>query len=87
MNLPNKITTVRIALIPFIIFFYFIMNYINLKLSGVLPSQLFFPLINGSSIVLSSIMSVIIFKEKLSKRQTIGLIGGIVSLIAICLVP
>ena len=63
------------------------MNYINLKLSGILPSQLFFPLINGSAIVLSSIASVIIFKERLSKKQTIGLIGGIISLIAICLVP
>ena len=63
------------------------MNYINLKLSGILPSQLFFPLINGSAIVLSSIASVIIFKERLSKKQAIGLIGGIISLIAICLVP
>ncbi len=63
------------------------MNYINLKLSGLLPSQLFFPLINGSAIVLSSVMSVIIFKERLSKRQTVGLVGGIISLIAICLVP
>ena len=63
------------------------MNYINLKLSGLLPSQLFFPLVNGSAIVLSSLMSVIIFREKLSKRQTVGLIGGIVSLVAICLVP
>ena len=63
------------------------MNYINLKLSGALPSQLFFPLINGSAIVLSSLMSMIIFKEKLSKRQAVGLIGGIISLIAICLVP
>lgn len=65
----------------------FAMNFINLKLSGLLPSQLFFPLINGSSIVLSSIMSVVLFKEKLSKRQTIGLVCGIILLIAICLVP
>ncbi len=63
------------------------MNYINLKLSGLLPSQLFFPLVNGSAIVLSSLMSIILFKERLSKRQTIGLVGGILSLIAICLVP
>lgn len=65
----------------------FAMNYINLKLSGLLPSQLFFPLVNGSAIVLSSLISVIIFKERLSKRQTIGLVGGIISLITICLVP
>jgi len=64
----------------------YIMNFLNLKLSGLLPSQLFFPLVNGSAIVLSSLMSVLIFKEKLSKKQLIGLCGGIVSLIAICFV-
>jgi multidrug transporter EmrE-like cation transporter len=63
------------------------MNFINLKLSGMLPSQLFFPLINGSAIVLSSLVSVLLFKEKLTRRQTIGLVGGIASLIAICLIP
>ena len=65
----------------------FAMNFINLKLVGMLPSQLFFPVVNGSAIVLSTIMSVLIFKEDLTKRRTIGLIGGIASLIAICLVP
>ena len=65
----------------------FAMNVINLKLSGLLPSQLFFPLINGSAMIASSVMSVVIFKETLSKKQLIGLIGGIGSLIAICLVP
>lgn len=65
----------------------FTMNFLNLKLSGLLPSQLFFPLVNGSSIVLSSLMSMIVFKERLSKKQTVGLVGGIICLIAICLVP
>ena len=64
----------------------FIMNYINLKLSGIMPSQLFFPLINGSTIVASSLVSVFLFKEKLSPRQSIGITGGIISLIAICFV-
>lgn len=62
------------------------MNYLNLRLSGILPSQLFFPLVNGSAIILSSASSVILFKEKLSKKQLVGLCGGIASLIAICLV-
>ncbi len=62
------------------------MNFLNLKLSGLLPSQLFFPLVNGSAIVISSAMSVVIFKEKLSKKQFIGLCGGILSLIGICIV-
>ena len=58
----------------------------NLKLSGLLPSQLFFPVVNGSAIILSSVMSVLLFKEKLTKRQVVGLLGGIISLVAICLV-
>lgn len=65
----------------------YIMNFLNLKLSGVLPSQLFFPLVNGSAIVLSSLMSVLIFKESLTKKQTTGLAGGILSLILMCFVP
>lgn len=64
----------------------FCMNFLNLKLSGLLPSQLFFPVVNGSAIVLSSLMSVFFFKERLSKKQIIGLVGGILSLVAICLV-
>ena len=65
----------------------YIMNVVNLHLSGVLPSQLFFPLVNGSSIILSSLVSIFIFKEKISKEQIVGLCGGIASLIAICLLP
>ncbi|MBR1970621.1 MAG: EamA family transporter [Clostridia bacterium] len=62
------------------------MNFLNLRLSGLLPSQFFFPIVNGSAIILSSLMSVLFFKEHLSKKQTIGLIGGITSLIVMCFV-
>lgn len=62
----------------------FCMNLINLRLSGVMPSQLFFPLVNGGSIILTSIMSVVIFREHITKRQTVGLAGGLLSLILIC---
>jgi len=63
----------------------FTMNFINLKLSGILPSQLFFPLVNGGSILLTSIVSVVIFKEKLNKRQVVGIGGGLLALILLCL--
>lgn len=65
----------------------FIMHFLNLKLSGVLPSQLFFPLVNGSAMIISALVSVFFFKEKLTKKQLIGLIGGTVALTAICLLP
>ena len=64
----------------------FTMNYLNLKLAGVLPSQIFFPVVNGGSMVLSQIMSVVIFKEIPTKKQVVGLAGGIATLIAICIV-
>ncbi len=58
-------------------------NVINLELSGILPAQVFFPLINGTTIVLNSLVSVFVFKEKINTTQAIGLIGGILTLIAI----
>lgn len=64
----------------------FCMNYINMKLSGILPSQLFFPLVNGSAIVLSSLVSIFFFKEMPTQKQVVGLCGGILSLILICVV-
>ena len=63
----------------------FTMNYLNLKLSGLLPSQLFFPAVNGSSLILTTIVAVVLFKETLTKRQVIGIVGGLLSLIAICI--
>ncbi len=57
-------------------------NMINLYLSGKMPSIIFFPSANGGVIILSSIAAITIFKEKLSRRQTIGIITGI---IAVCL--
>ncbi len=65
----------------------FTMNYINLILVGVIPSQLFFPLIDGSTVVISSLVSLFFFKEKLSAVQLIGVCGGLATLVAICFVP
>lgn len=67
--------------------FVFAMNYLNLLLSGILPSQLLFPLVNGSSIIISTLISVFLFKESLTKKQIVGVSGGIACLIAICLLP
>ena len=62
-------------------------NKLNLFLSGAMESAIFFPVMNGGTLMLTTLGALLIFKERLSKRQTIGLVGGIVSLIAICLVP
>ena len=63
----------------------FVMNVFNLELSGIIPSQLFFPLVNGVPLVLSSLVAIVIFKEKVNWVQGIGLAGGIISLIALAI--
>lgn len=61
----------------------FLMHFLNLKLSGFGPSQMFFPISAGSGCILVLLISVFIFKEKLTKRQIVGLIGGVASIICI----
>ena len=52
-------------------------NIINLYLSGKMNPVIFFPVVNGGVIVLSGLAAILFFKEKLSVKQTIGLIFGI----------
>ena len=59
-------------------------NVANLFLSGALPAIIFFPIVNGGLVILSTIMSLIVFKEKLNLRQSIGVVLGIISLMLIC---
>ncbi|MDP4118700.1 MAG: hypothetical protein Q8873_05865 [Bacillota bacterium] len=63
--------------------FLFVMHYINLFLSGVMPSAIFFPLVNGGSIFLTSVASIVFFKEKITVKQLIGIIGGIACIVII----
>ena len=56
-------------------------NKLNLYLSGVLDSAVFFPIVNGGGLVLTTFASSVLFKEKLNTKQWIGLIVGIVSVL------
>ena len=53
---------------------------INMFLSGALPSILFFPINNGGCILLSAIISVVVFKEKLTGGQKLGLLIGVIAI-------
>lgn len=61
-----------------------VQNKLNLFLAGVMDSAVFFPLVNGGGLVLSTVASVLFFKEKLNVKQWIGVITGIVSVILLC---
>lgn len=59
-------------------------NKFNLYLSGVMDSAVFFPIVNGGGLVLSTLAAVILFKERLSKKQWAGIVLGIASVVFLC---
>lgn len=56
-------------------------NRLNISLSGMLPSIIFFPLFNGSVIILASLLAAILFKEKITLKQLCGMLTGIAALL------
>ena len=59
-------------------------NKYNLYLSGVMDSAVFFPIINGGGLILTTLAAVVMFGERLSKKQWIGIALGIASVIFLC---
>ena len=59
-------------------------NKLNLYLSGVIDSVIFFPVVNGGGLVLTTLASLIIFKERLRVKQWIGILFGIASVLCLC---
>lgn len=60
-------------------------NKLNLFLSGVLDTSVFFPIANGGAVVLSTLAAYILFKERLSVRRWIGLGIGVLSVVLLCI--
>ena len=60
-------------------------NGINLYLTGVVDSAVFFPITSGAGIMLNLLASLIFFKEKLSVRQWVGLAFGATSVMLLCI--
>lgn len=58
-------------------------NKLNLKLSGELPSAVFFPCVNGGCILLTGLACALFFRERLTRRQIIGLFIGLAGLIIV----
>lgn len=58
-------------------------HIINLKMVGVLPTAVFFPLCSGSRILLTALIGIFGFREKLSKRQIAGFVIGFAALMLV----
>lgn len=58
---------------------------INLTLAGALNSMIYYPVANGGALLLTVLVSVFVFKEKLSTSKLIGFIIGLLSIVALSL--
>ena len=56
-------------------------NKINLYLSGAMDSAVFFPIVNGGGLLLSLLAAVLIFRERPTKRQWLGMAIGILAVL------
>ena len=59
-------------------------NRLNLFLSGALDSSVMFPITNGGGLMLTTLAATVIFRERLSKKQWIGLGIGLIAVILLC---
>lgn len=62
---------------------YGVANILNLKLAGLVPATLLFPVTNGGGIVLTTFLGGVLFKERLSLPQKIGILLGILAILII----
>lgn len=62
-----------------------LVNQINLYLAGAMDSVIFYPVFNGAMILLTSLIGVVFWKERLSVKQWIGLIMGSIAIFLLCL--
>jgi len=56
-------------------------NFFVLTLSNTVPASVMFPIIAAGGIVLTALISIFIYKEKLSLQQKIGFVLGILAII------
>ena len=60
-----------------------IANYFGLICLALIPNSVYYPVTNAGGLVLTGVMSVLIFKERLTVRQYIGMGLGVLALIFI----
>lgn len=56
-------------------------NFLVINLNSKLPASTLFPIISSGNLVLAFLYSVLVIREKLSPRQCIGFLVGIVSIV------
>ena len=60
-------------------------NKLNLYLSGVMESAVFFPIVNGGSLLLAVLAALLLYRETLPGRKWAGLAVGIAGIFLLCI--
>lgn len=81
----GKVAWILIALMVIVGALTAVNHKLNLYLSGVMDSAVFFPIVNGGGLVLATVAALIVFREKLTKKQWCGVIVGTLSVLCLCL--
>lgn len=61
-----------------------LVNQINMYLSGAMAAIVFYPVFNGSCMILTTAAGLVLWKEQLSRRQLIGLVLGGAAIVLLC---
>lgn len=56
-------------------------SQINLTLAGSLDSLIYYPVANGGALLLTVLISAVVFREKLSGKRLVGFFAGLISII------
>lgn len=56
-------------------------SFLNLKAASSVPASIQFPIISGGVIFFSALASVLIFREKISKKEWISIMGALISIL------
>lgn len=59
-------------------------NQINMYLAGVMEAIIFYPVVNGAGMLLTSAAGLVIWKEKFSRRQWMGFVAGTAAIFLLC---
>lgn len=59
-------------------------NHINTWLAGVMESIIFYPVVNGASMILATVAGVLFWRERLSGKQWFGLAVGGAAILLLC---
>lgn len=66
-------------------FAIFLTNVVNLWLQSQLPTAIFFPVNNGSVIMLESMVAFLLFRERIRRLQVVSYIFGVTAILLLCI--